>query len=325
MKFNWYYIFILVLFAGMLFISMRYFKGSRYSTVGVTSAREHKITAEKSALVKSVHVVSGQQVKAGELLVELSSNELDNDIAKLRNQIEVLMSEQAEKAKVTLSKIAYVKADEGIKLEGINTEIAQAESELKLNARLTKNFISSADSTNGEPLKLKLEALKKQRSRQQEAIDIKIKDLQQQGDVDQKLIANQVLLLNRELELHLNEQKVLSKYAAADGLVGNVYVRPGEQVEAFTSLLSINLVHPTTVVGYLVGKKTMLSVGERVQIQSYEHPANISDGTVIGYGAVVSLPDILQKSTAVKAFGREIFIEIAPANEFAIGEKVLIR
>jgi len=325
MRFNWYYIFVLILFVGMLWVSMRYFKGSRYSTVGVTSAREHKISAEKSALVKNVHVVSGQQVKAGDLLVELSSNELDIDIAKLKNQIDVLRAEQVEKAKLANSKIAYVRAEEGIKLEGINTEIAQAESELKLNAKLTKNFISDKDTTNGEPLKLKLNALMKQRAKQQEAIAIKIKDIEQQSEAEQNLTANEILLLNKELDLLVQEQKVLNKYASAEGLVGNVYVRPGEQVEAYTSLLSINLVHPTTVIGYLVGKKELLTVGSKVHIQSYEHPANRTEGKVIGYGAVVSLPDILQKSTAVQAFGREIFIEIAPTNDFATGEKVLIR
>jgi HlyD family secretion protein len=46
---------------------------------------------------------------------------------------------------------------------------------------------------------------------------------------------------------------------------------------------------------------------------------------VIGYGSVAELPEILQKSTAVKAFGREIFIEIGLENNFANGEKVLIR
>jgi HlyD family secretion protein len=46
---------------------------------------------------------------------------------------------------------------------------------------------------------------------------------------------------------------------------------------------------------------------------------------VIGYGAVTSLPDILQKSTAVKAFGKEVFIEMPLQNDFSTGEKILIR
>jgi multidrug resistance efflux pump len=325
MKFNWYYAFVFVLFVSMLVVSSRYFKGSKYSTVGITSAREHKISAEKSALVKNVLVISGQQVRSGDLLVELTSNELEMDIAKLKNHIDALNSELIEKEKLARSEIAFVKADEGIRLEEMNTDIGQAESELALNMRLTKNFLSASDTSNGDPLKLKLAALKKQRTRQEEAMAIRIRDIQQKHDTEQKLISNQIMLLNKEMELHIQEQKSLNKYASGDGLVGNVYVRPGEQVDAFTSLLSINLIHPTTVVGYIVGKKEEMPVGSKVHVQSYEHPSYICEGTVIGYGAVTALPEILQKSTAVKAFGREIFIEIPGANNFASGEKVLVR
>jgi multidrug resistance efflux pump len=325
MKVNWYYIFILLMFAAMMALSLSYFKGSKYSTVGITHSREHKINAEKAALVKAVQVRSGQQVKAGDLLVELTSNELEIEIAKLVNQIEALKSEQIEKAKLAESEIAYIRADDGIRLEEINTDIAQAESELDLNQKLTRNFLTSSDSGNVEPLKLKLNSLKKQKARQEDAIAIRVKDILQQRDTEQNLLRNKIQLLEKELALLTNERKTLNKYATGEVLVEIVYVRPGEQVDAFTALLSLNLLHPATVVGYIVGTKETLPVGSEVDIQSYDHPALHAAGKVIGYGAVVGLPEILQKSTAVKAFGREVFIEIGPANGFATGEKVLIR
>lgn len=323
---NGFYIFILLLFVSMMFVSLRYFKGSRYTTVGVTDAREHKINAEKSALVKVIHVTSGQQVKKGDVLIELTSNELEIETAKLKDLISSLQSEQAEKTKLANSEIAFIRADEGIVVEELNTEISQAESELRLNRKLTKDFISTSDSSvNDQPIRQKLNSLMKQRARQEEAIAIKIKDILQETETEQRLLANRIELLQRELQLLQGEKEGLRKYATADGLIGNVYVRQGEQVEAFTSLLSVNLVHPSTVVGYQVGKKAELQVGAKVTIQSYEHSTVESEGVVIGYGAVVELPEILQKSTAVKAFGREVFIEIPPQNQFAIGEKVLIR
>jgi hypothetical protein len=79
------------------------------------------------------------------------------------------------------------------------------------------------------------------------------------------------------------------------------------------------------VIGYMVGRKEPMPVGTVVSVLSFDKHATASNGKVIGYGAVVELPEILQKSTAVKAFGQEIFIEISPDNQFASGEKVLIR
>jgi multidrug resistance efflux pump len=326
MKANWFYILIAAMLVAMFFVNVRFFKGSKYSSVGITHSREYKINAEKPAMVKKINVVSGQQVRQGDLLVELTSSNLEMEMAKLSNRIQALKSEKTEKGKVADSKVAFVKADQGVLIEKLNSDILQTESEMRLNEKLTKQFTKGNDSTRDEhPVEVKLKALKQQRARQQEAIAIKVQDILQEKQAEQRLLTDQIGLLEREMQLLVDERKTLSKYASADGLVENIYVRQGEQVDAFTSLLSIHPLHPTTIVGYLVGKKDEPLVGAKVTVQSYEKKSVVSNGEVIGYGAVVELPQILQKSTAVKSFGREVFIEIPAQNEFATGEKVLIR
>jgi HlyD family secretion protein len=159
-----------------------------------------------------------------------------------------------------------------------------------------------------------------------QAMAIKIEDIIQENTTEQSLLVNQIQLLERELDLLNEEKKKLSKYASADGVVENVYVKDGEQVDAFTPLLSINPIRPSTVVGYMVGKKINIpEIGSTVSVSSYDQRSLSVSGKVIGYGSVSELPEILQKSTAVKAFGREVFIEIGLENDFANGEKVLIR
>lgn len=326
MRANWFYLLIGALLVGMLFINIRFFKGSKYTSVGITHSREYKINAEKPATVKAIRVISGQQVKTGDLLIELTSSNLEMEMAKLSNRIGALKAEQIEKGKIADSRVAYIKADQGILLEKLNSDILQTESELRLNQKLTKQFTNVNDSVPDEhPVEVKLKALKQQRSRQEEAISIKVKDILQEKEAEQRLLTGQIELLEREMQLMLDEKKTLSKYASADGLVENIYVRQGEQVDAFSSLLSIHPLHPTTVIGYMVGKKQEPVVGAEVTVQSYEKNNIAINGQVIGYGAVVELPQILQKSTAVKAFGREIFIDIPVDNRFATGEKVLIR
>jgi HlyD family secretion protein len=159
-----------------------------------------------------------------------------------------------------------------------------------------------------------------------QALKIKIADIQQENNTDQILLNNQIKLLEKELDVLLNEKKKLSKYATFNGVIESVYVKADEEVNAFTPLLSANPAHPTTVVGYFTGRKEReMSMGSPVTVMSYNHHSVTIQGKVIGFGSVVELPEILQKSTAVKAFGREVFIEITPDNEFATGEKVLIK
>lgn len=327
---NWFYGLIAIVFAAMLWISATYFRGSDYSSIGITEVKEYRINTEKSALIKSIHVVPGQQVKTGEILVNLTSAELEMNIEKTSNRIALLKVEQQSKAKLIQAQVDYLQADLGIPLEEIETEIEQTKSEIQLNKKLTKELAVNSDTSvwneADNPLQVKLNSLKKQKNRHKQAIIIKETDIRQEGFIDQQQLNNQIKLLEQELELLKTEKNKLVKYATADGVVKSVFIKPGEQVNSYTPLLSITPVNPTMVTGYLAGKNNnAFAVGDSVRVAAYGNSSVKITGRVIGYGAVTELPEILQKSTAVKAFGREIFIEIPAHNNFANGEKVLIR
>jgi len=325
-RFNWFYFFIGTLFLLMLYISSRYFKGRGDAAIGLAQTKEYKINSEKSAVVKTLNVVPGQQVQPGDLLVELTSMELEIEIAKLANRTEVLRSERAEKAKLAEAEIDYLKAENSIRLEELEAEIQQTTSELKMNENLTKEFVTDTKSEAESPLMIKINSLKLQKQKLLLAQEIKIKDVRQESATEQKILENQITLLESELKLQQQEQKNLIKYAVAPGVIKNVFVKTGEQVSSYTPLLEINPVHPTTVVVYLIGKTAdRFPIGAIVSVAAYDQRRNSVTGKVIGYGSVTELPEILQKSTAVKAFGQEVFIEVPADNTLANGAKVFVR
>jgi multidrug resistance efflux pump len=326
MKFNFYYVLIFVLFTLMVVISFRYFRGSAYTTVGITYARQHTISTDKAATVTAIQVVPGQQVKAGDLLITLSSTEMEMDLDRLANRITALKSERAEKVKLTNSEIAYIRAQLDIELEEIESVITRTEGELELNRSLTTQTTGNpTEQPVTNPHEERVKSLRRQLEMRKEARSIRIRDVLQRHQLELQLMDNQISLLDREHELMLKEKTSLTKYAATDGVVDNVLAKKDEQVEAYAPLLSINPVNPTTVVGYMVGRKEVLPVGSEVVVKSGGHLPKEIRGKVIGYGSVVPLPEILQKSMAVKAFGRELFIEIPTDNNFAVGERVIIR
>jgi multidrug resistance efflux pump len=314
MKVNGFYIFIFILFGAMLFVSSRYFKGSGDSSVGLAKSKAHTINSEKSSLVKAVPVVPGQQVKAGDLLIELSNQELDIELDKL------------EKSKLADSEIAFIKAESGIAIEELESDITEIKSELKLNQSLTSQF-TKTDTTGSaqHPQRLRIASLEQQKNKHRQAMNIKIEDIRQESNTEQNQLINQIKLLERERDLMLQERKNLSKFAMSDGVIESIFVKVGEQINAYTPLISVNPVRPTTVIAYLVGKRVdLFPIGAEVLVSSYDHRSIAVKGKVIGFGSVNELPEILQKSTAVKAFGREVFIEISPDNNLANGEKVLV-
>jgi HlyD family secretion protein len=323
---NWFYVLIGAMFLTMLVVNSRYFKGSGDSSIGVAQSKEYKINSDKSALVKSIKVVPGQEVNEGDLLIELTSEALEIEIAKLVNRISMLKSERAEKAKLTNAEISYIQAQNNITLEELDLEIRKTTSERTLNETLTRDFVSTEKSETDSPLEIKINSLKQQKKMHLMAQEIKVKDVLQESMTEQKLLENQIVLQESELELLKNEKNKLNKYASTAGVVKNVYVKAGEQVDAFTPLMEVNPRRPTTIIVYLIGKKPdRYPIGATVSVSSYDQRRNTVTGKVIGYGSVSELPVILQKSTATTAFGQEVFIEVPAANFLANGEKVVVR
>lgn len=329
-RLNLFYILIGLLFFGMLYVNYRYFRGSSFSNIGIAYAREYKISSEKSGLIKKLHVVPGQEVKAGDLLVEMENAALEIEIAKLGSRIEALKKEKLEKNSLVQSRIAYLKAEGGIKMEELQSEILQIETEQDLNRRLTQQYLSgreatAASSDPADPNRIQISSLEEMKKLHGKAIGIRIEDYLKDHQAALLVLENEISLKERELELLLSEKAKLNKYATHDGVVKSVLVRSGEEVEAFSAMISVNPRHPSTVIAYVVGPKGReVAVGELVKVSAYSRQFE-STGEVIGFGSIVELPEILQKSTAVKAFGKEVFIKIPEENAFANGEKVLIR
>lgn len=325
-----FYFFIAFLFFGMLYINSRYFRGNSSSHVGITFSKNYNITSERSGIIKEINVVPGEEVKAGDLLVKMENRTLEIDISKLSNRIRALKNEKKEKASLLQSRIEYLKAESGIRIEELESEIKQISSELQLNKELTEQFRNKDNKSStvekNNPQSIRISSLKQAKDLNIEATNIKIKDLTQSHETEIMVLENEIKLLEQELEMLIYQQEQLIKYATFTGVVENVLVRVGEEVGAFSPIISINPKHPTSVVGYLSGRKPKdMSVGSKVKVRSYNNKDASVVGEVIGFGSITELPVILQKSTAVRAFGTEVFIKIPEENSFFTGEKVLLQ
>jgi HlyD family secretion protein len=136
---------------------------------------------------------------------------------------------------------------------------------------------------------------------------------------------NQEILLRSELAMLKVQQNGLVKISDFNGVVENVYVKAGEVVEEYTDLLAVLPSAPGSVVAYMASGANPPVIGSLISVVGVGDPDLSVEGKVIGHGSIVPLPDILQKATAVKAFGKEIFIEIPVGNTFSTGEKVLVK
>jgi len=327
-KINSFYVFIFLMFASLLTLNSFYFKGSS-SFLGITYSRPYKINAEKSGIINKLLVVPGQEVEKGDKLIEVESPELNLDILKLRKEIQLFNSEKEEKRQLLNSKIKLLESEKAILKGEIENDINIIQNEIDLNKKLTDQIINNPQTVPADSLtalKFEIKSIREKGNLELAAVDIKILDIKQENEFDQSQIQAKIELANEELEWKLREETRLNKFATFSGVIENVYVKEGEEVEAFTSLVSINPKHPTSVVGYLVGKKDRdKKLGQIVIVKSLEQPALQVQGKIIGFGAVVELPDILETDNSLTTFGLEIFIEIPEQNPLVVGEKIIVK
>lgn len=316
---------VVTLLVGLFFITHKLYNGSGKSWVGVAEAKDYTISSEKQATVHSIHVVQGQAIHAGDTLIQLSSVSLVQDIEKLENRIGLLQSEKKEKQSLVKSDLALLNSSHSIEVNQLEKEIKEAQSELQLNKSLTADLKLNNRQPQASPLEEKIKSLEEEIVLRNKSLQIKTSDINQKNDANQSLLQNQIQLLQNEWSILKRENLGLVKVAASDGVVASIPVKQGEEVDSYTNLISILPKSPSSAVGYLQAEKNNPAIGTKVQLLGYDARWKTAEGKVIGYGAITALPEILQKSTAVKAFGKEIFIELPAQNDFSTGEKLLIR
>ena len=316
-------------FAGLLLISLllintQFFKGNT-SFLGVSYSDAYTINSDRAATIIRTYVSPGETVSAGDTLITLYSPELELDIEKLRKELILMESEIEEKNELLESELALFDSEKQQSTQSFNAEINQLAQRLALQKQLVGIESALGDSDQNNELELQIESLKQQLSLELQAIEIRVNDVNQEHLFDVSQIRARQELARQELQWKERMVDNLTRVAQADGVVERVYVKPQEQVDSFTPLLTLNPRHPTSIVGYLVGQKDRnKELGDTVLVRSSEQSSLISSGVITGFGSVVALPNILQNSSSITTFGLEIFIEIPEDNPLPVGEKVII-
>ena len=324
MKKNSFFWFTGILFILLLIINTQYFKGNR-SFLGVSYSNPYTINSDRSATVLNTLVSPGETVTNGDTLITLYSPQLELDIEKLRKSNLLTESEIEEKNELLESELALFESEKEQRQQEINAEIKLLSQRLNLQQKLSGNETNLVEINQTNEIQLQIESLQQQLSLELLAIDIRVNDVTQEHIFDISQIRARQELATQELAWKERMLNNLTRIAQNDGVVERVYVKPLEQVDSYTPLLSINPRHPTSVLGYLVGQKDRnRQIGDTVTVRSSQESSLITTGVITGFGSVVALPPILQNSSSITTFGLEIYVKIPEKNPLPVGEKVII-
>jgi len=324
-----YIVVIGVLFA-LFKLSGQYAKES-VTFFGFAENKETQINMSHPVEVETIHVIPGQQVKEGELLLEVSHANVNLKLNKVGADIAELSTKNKLRATELRSVINRLEAQKRNKYNEIQAKIETIQTEIKLNKSLVKGLKSITivdtliDSSNN-PKQLKINQLQQELTTFVKPIDIQISQLQSELFATNNPYKIQIEKLENDRKYYEAEQEKLAIVAPSDGLIGNIHVKNAENLSSFSTLITFYEENPTLVEGF-VHESLILKVnlGDEIEVSSSLHPEHKINGEVVGLGSrIVEIPERLRKMPNVKVYGREVLISIPKENLFLQKEKVVL-
>lgn len=299
---------------------------------GFAENKETSINLDHDLVVKRLWVKPGQFVKKGAILLEVSRIALDFKMNELASGIAELQSKDRWRTADLSGRIAQLRAEKNEKIAAYQSEIQVIRSEQALNRRLLQGLKSvsvSPDSIREQesPFTAQINALQAEMRTAIEPYDKEIERMENEIQLAGLPEKEQIGRLQKDLDLYRKEADRLSIYAPADGLIGTIFCKEGENIPAFTTLIAFYEQNPNLVVGYVHESLSLqMQVGDSLRVTSSLHPTEHCMGAVSGLGhRIVEIPQRLRKIPELPTYGREILIDIPSSNQFLQKEKVILQ
>lgn len=325
-------IFYIALVAVAVVLVLLSFKSKPRSEAVVAQVESQRtaVSFHRPVRVKKIHVIPGQDIEEGQLLIEVERPDLVLDEEKRVNEMDMINAEIRKKEVDRQSKIGLLEVETRSKISQLQSEIdlLTAEIEADRDVRSQVSRLVYGDSVKITPdtlSQMKVSSLQKEIEYLRRHLQSEKARIIRQHEEDQILLNIRKGLVQQEIDALKEEKESLVQSATFSGTIGNVYVQLEELVPPYKTLVSIYETHPTIIKAFMnTGASVALQLGEQVDVESVNREYSIS-GEVIEIGSrIVSFPEQIRTSAQDELWGQEVFIRIPSDNQFLNGEKVFV-
>ena len=285
-----------------------FYQGNVALFQGIAEASETIISVPSATEIVKVHVMPGQEIKAGDTIVELNRPDLTLRINEVTRELDAIEGRSSLNKADIDQRVASVKADLATRSAALRFEINRLETEYQKN----KEISSKLKSLSGNSAK----------AGGNDGMAMQIKNLKDELALAEKNANEQIALL----EQLKKEQADLVQIAKESWVVGSVNVREGEKVSSFTPIVTLTHKSPSLIRGYINEQVYQrMNLGKDVEIRTLGGKGKPIKGEVVGLSSrIVVFPDRMWKMPDMPVYGREVTIKISEENPFLLGEMVAI-
>ena len=321
---GWAIAFIVVCILGVAY------QGKVAAFQGIAEASETIISVPAATEVVDVHVMPGQEIHAGDTIVELNRPDLTLRIAELNKELDMIEGRSNLNSADIKQRIAEIKADAATRSSTLRFEINKLETEYQKNKEISsklKSLSSSNSASDGnDAMALRIKSLKNELALIQKNTNEQIALLQGSSKLQKTSGQNESEALHKELDELKKQQEELVQIAKEDWVVGDVNVHDGEKVSSFAPIVTLTHKAPTLVRGYINEQVYQrMNLGKDVKIHTLAGKGKAIKGEVVGLSSrIVPFPTRMWKMPEMPIYGREVIIKIPAENPFLLGEMVSI-
>jgi multidrug resistance efflux pump len=295
--------------------------------IGITEVEETTVSFPFPVEVSNVTVVPNQQISAGDLLLELKSDQLERDIQELKLDIADTKEKLIEANGLYLNKIERLNREKRLEVNKQTGELEDLKIALQNDRAISGSLNLQIEDSIVNPKILKIEHLEMEIKLTHSYYSQLINVTRVEYEFDQADITRTFEDLQQQLSFNLQKQRDLNVLALYDGYIKNVRVEKNTLMESFTPLVTYSKLTPVFVRAY-TDEKTRLEVnlGSTVSVTSATRKWINIEGIIIAESKrITELPDRLKIQPYSQEWGQEFLVKLPANNEFLIGEKVLIR
>lgn len=305
----------------------------RTEFLGIAESREIIINSENPVEIESVHVLEGQSVERGQLLVQLRNPELTLKINQIAHQLDQYRAQNDVDKTELQSRLTQLEAEKNALINDTKYQIQELQNEYDLNMSLTSELksisvrnLTRKSAKADHPTLQKIERLSQEMASAVKLYDVRIELQKKAIEAADKPLSIRINQFEKELVMLKAESSKLSIFAPISGMIGSVNFKAGEKVTPFAAVMTLHSRTPTIIKGYLREDEfSMVRVDDALTVHSTTDSRSYVDGTVIGVGSrIVEYPVRLRKHQSVQSWGREITIKIPETNNLILGEKVMV-
>jgi HlyD family secretion protein len=316
----------------VLFIASLIYKKQSDAIVAEVEPQKLAISFQKAVKIKSIHVLPGEDVKEGDLLVEVIRPDLMYDIDKATNDLNTYLQQKDMFITNMNYQVQMTRIEKISEIEKIDEDLFQLRTRYEQNQGI-KNALEGIEiyedtlqDGSRDMLILQINYLEKKKEQTIDLYDQKLMQLEEKKTNESEILDLKIEQQKKELILLENEANFLKNFSPVDGTIGDVLAQVGELIPPYNTIMSLYEINPTIIKAFMNEKNRYnISVGDEVLVESSNRDYSIS-GMVTEVGSrIITYPNRLLEVQDRKIWGQEIFIKIPENNNFLNGEKVYVR